>query len=615
MTFKQVISLRNIMIILCILMLAGLARKGLLIGDKIRDVNEADRLYAAGDLIAAEDLYRRAAENPAIRYHEEEISSRLQELDPITAIRNGLATLSLTVSDQLIAGNFAGFMESYASLVNLKAKYMVTGGPYEAYYRQLSAETGISGQITAGFKQFRLQFGAGLETGKTAAAGENGDDSYKWNLLQIPADYYGGEDAKADGLAKQFAAYDKARLRAFAGAGSFGPMLDSALSMQQAYSDHSYTAPWLQEQAEASAQLMLEKDLEGEQAAAFAGHAAAYRTYASKAGFSTSEVLKLIDSRTTQLVKSAGRLVRSGDYAAAIQLYRDLSALTDTAEQVKAAQLAWNLAEPVRLLPGGEQEGMYTHVAAAAGLNGLQMAVAGVDSAGKLYYAELNPDGVVSTRSGEVVLELGPLEELAFDRELSDASGLPVVVAESGGEEGRTSFAGYTVSGTGIFPLLSFSGDSYEFASDDHSIRVLNAELGDGSSGRTAIYRESAGVYQFSEVLQETPVVPVISAGELEQHPFETVSFSGEIYYDNAGRAVAGSGGRYVLLQGDFEYTVGQALITGQFRTGYEIADTDLGSQLMPVFVVQSIESLNVQLPDDGLSGEESMDTGSDIPN
>ncbi|WP_187355152.1 hypothetical protein ['Paenibacillus yunnanensis' Narsing Rao et al. 2020] len=600
---------------MCILMLLLLGRKGLRIGDKIGDVKEADRLYAAGDLIAAEELYRRAAENPAIRYHEEEISSRLQELDPITAIRSGLAALSLSVSEQLRTGDFAGFMESYASLVNLKGKYMVSGGPYEAYYRQLSAETDISGQITAGFKQFRQQFLAELAAGKAGAPEESSDDSYKWNLLQIPADYYGGADAKAELLAEQFASYDQSRLKALAAAGSFGPMLDRAWSMQQAYSDHSYKAPWLQEQADASAGLMLNKDLEGDLTAAFAAHAAAYRQYAATAGLEKSDVLSLIDSSIAKLVKNAGRLVRSGEYAAGIRLYSDLATLTDTGEQIKAAQVAWNLAEPVRLLPGGDQAGMYSHVTSAAELNGLQVAAAGTDSSGKLYYAGMSRDGTVSTMSGDIVLELDPLEQLAFERELSEASGLPVIMAESGGTEGRTAYNAYTVSQTGITPLLSFSGDSYEFDPVDRSIRVFNADLGDGSSGQTAIYRESAGVYQFSEVLQETPVIPVISAEELEQHPFETVSFSGDIYYDNAGRAVAGSAGRYVLLQGDFEYSVGQALITGQFQTGYEMADTELGSQFMPVFVVESIESLSVQLPDEGLSGEDGVDTAPEVLN
>lgn len=72
MTFKQLITLRNFMIILCICMLVLLGQKVFLIADKIQITKEADRLYAAGDLINAEDQYRQAAANYSIDYHKKE---------------------------------------------------------------------------------------------------------------------------------------------------------------------------------------------------------------------------------------------------------------------------------------------------------------------------------------------------------------------------------------------------------------------------------------------------------------------------------------------------------------------------------------------------------------
>lgn len=132
MTIIRAITLRNIMIILCILMLLPLGQKALGIKNKLQDVQEAGELYAAGELIAAENKYRLAAANHSILYKEKEISAKLTELAPITSIRTSLSRLSLTLADQLTVKDFAGMMESYASLLSLKSKYMTPGDPMKS---------------------------------------------------------------------------------------------------------------------------------------------------------------------------------------------------------------------------------------------------------------------------------------------------------------------------------------------------------------------------------------------------------------------------------------------------------------------------------------------------
>ncbi|MFD1909609.1 hypothetical protein ACFSQ7_45095 [Paenibacillus rhizoplanae] len=64
------------------MMLLPLGQKALGIKNKLQDVQEAGKLYAAGELIAAENRYRQAAANHAISYKEEEINARLAELAP-----------------------------------------------------------------------------------------------------------------------------------------------------------------------------------------------------------------------------------------------------------------------------------------------------------------------------------------------------------------------------------------------------------------------------------------------------------------------------------------------------------------------------------------------------
>ncbi|MFC6653226.1 hypothetical protein [Paenibacillus rhizoplanae] len=600
MTIIRAVTLRNIMIILCILMLLPLGQKALGIKNKLQDVQEAGKLYAAGELIAAENRYRQAAANHAISYKEEEINARLAELAPITSIRSSLSRLSLTLEDQLTVKDFAGMMESYASLLSLKSKYMTPGGPYEAYYRRLSADSGLSDKMTAGFRQFKGEYLAGLAAGSSKSAdsgtGSDSTDSLKWSLLQIPADYYGGTAAKDKLLAASFKAHDTARLKALAAAGSFGPMLESALSMEEAYKNHSYTAPWLSKQVKESASLILNKDLDGSNITAFAGHAVAYRSYAASAGITSSKVLKLIDNSIARLLREGTRHVRGGQYADAIRLYAELAPVQDTSKETAAATLAWNTAEPVRLLPGGEVQGSYSLTASVTDKHGAKVAVAGIDAGGKLVYAEMSGDGTVSTRTGEVIQGSGMLSTLSFDEPLSAYSEAPVVVANGGEADGRSIFTGYTIRPEGISLLFSFTGSSYELMAEDGSIRVMNTDLANGVEGRIAIFRQVNGAYEFSELYQEFTYTP-IDATQLELFPYEKVTLSCDISIDAAGRAVARSNGRYLLLQGEINQITGLATVNGQFENGYGTVETELGEESVPVFVADSMGSLSLTPP------------------
>ena len=581
------------MIILCMLMFILLGEKVLLIADKINAVQEGDRLYASGDLISAEIQYRQAAGNSSIIYKDDEIAERLDQLSPITVIRKGLHTLLQSADTQSATNDFAGFMKSYESLLSLKATYMKPEGPYETYYRQLSDASGISDKFTSYFKQFKEQFLT--ELAQSQSGDGSSDDSFKWKLLQIPDVYYGSAASKEEQLISKFKSHDTARLKALAGAGNFTSMLDNSLSLINAYNNYNYKAPWVLEQTESSAKIILNKDLDGDNVSAYAGHAVAYRKFAESADFASSKVLSLINNRTTSLLNKAERLTRKGQYEEAIQLYGELTPLQDNAAKIAAAKLAWNIAEPVRLLPGGEVQGQYEHVISVKERYGTKVIVAGTDSSGVLHYALMNKDERVVSLIGDILPAFGSLRSLTFNEPLSVSSGGPVVLAQSELEGGRSTFTAYELMPEGISLLFSFTGDSYELQSDE-SIVVTNVDLGDGVNGQKALYRKADGVYQFIEIVQE---YPIIAASELESHPFEKVSIHCEIVVDMYGNSLAYSDGRYILLQGEWSSITGNALVSGQYQNGYEFINSEFGEQHVPVFVVDSVGSLS--FPPSGL--------------
>lgn len=479
-------------------------------------------------------------------------------------------------------------MKSYEALLSLKATYMKPGSLYEAYYRQLSAASGISDQFTSYFRQFKEQFLT--ELAESQSGNSSDEESFKWNLLQIPDAYYGGTTSKDDLLASKFKSHDTAKLKALAGAGNFTGLLESTLSMMSAYSHHNYEAPWVLEQANSSGRIIINKDLESDNITAFAGHAVAYRNFAESAGIQSSKVLTLIDTSKTRLLKNAKRMIGKGQYAEAIQLYGELAPLEDTSSSIAAARLAWNIAEPVRLLPGGEEQDKYENIISMKGRYGTKVLVAGTDSNGVLYYAAMNNDDSVVTLTGSSLPRFESLHALTFNEQLATSSGVPVVLAESEVEGGRKLFTAYEMKSDGISQLFSIAGDSYELESDE-SIIVSNADLGDGVDGQTALYRKVEDTYQFAEIVQE---YAVISASELELHPFEKVSFHCEIVVDYFGNTLAYSDGVYILLQGEIGSITGNVLVSGQYQNGYELALTDLGEQFVPVFVVESVDSMSL---------------------
>ncbi len=70
-------------------------------------------------------------------------------------------------------------------------------------------------------------FEAQLQDGKQESGG---DESFKANLLAIPASLFGGADEKAKQLTACFDSYDEAKLARLAGQGEFQLMLDEVLA-------------------------------------------------------------------------------------------------------------------------------------------------------------------------------------------------------------------------------------------------------------------------------------------------------------------------------------------------------------------------------------------------
>lgn len=210
MTFKKWLTLHHLLILLCLLMIPLLIYKGLGISQKLHSIKNAEVLYEEKNLIDAETLYQKALNNKTIRYKEELIASRLDELAPITAIKQSLSSIASQASEADRKNNFERLMSAYADLQQVRSSYMTPEGPYSEYYRQLSEQYSISQNFTDYFKKFRTAL---LEQPKqNLADGNYENESFKWKLLRIPAHFFGTEQEWLDELNAAFKQYDEAKL-------------------------------------------------------------------------------------------------------------------------------------------------------------------------------------------------------------------------------------------------------------------------------------------------------------------------------------------------------------------------------------------------------------------
>ncbi|HEY4390507.1 MAG TPA: hypothetical protein VGN02_04090, partial [Paenibacillus sp.] len=155
MTLKKWLTLHHLLIFLCIMTIPLLVYKGIGISQKLNAVQTAERLFHEKLFVEAVDWYQKAQSNRTIRYKEELISSRLEELAPITAMKRDLENIADQASRANREQDFDLLMDAYAKLQQVRSQYLAPEEPYSDYYRQMSSNFSISQNFTSYFKNFR----------------------------------------------------------------------------------------------------------------------------------------------------------------------------------------------------------------------------------------------------------------------------------------------------------------------------------------------------------------------------------------------------------------------------------------------------------------------------
>ncbi|MNW35141.1 hypothetical protein D3C74_121310 [compost metagenome] len=587
MTFKKWITLHHLLIFLCILTIPLLVHKGLGISQKLAAIQTAERLFQDKLLIEAEDWYQKARSNRTILYKEELISSRLEELAPITAMKRDLEDISSQASSANRENDFELLMSAYAKLQQVRSSYITPEGPYSNYYRQLSQNYSITQSFTSYFKNFRTLF---LEQLDHNLSTENYDDeSFKWKLLRTPAHLFGTEQEWLDELNTAFQKYDETKLTSMVAKGYIEPMLNNASSMLTEYKTNNLEAPWINAKVDDLIETLLKSDWDNDNYTAFALHSRQFTAFASSV-HPDSKVLSYAKGKIDELMRNAKRNVVRGNYQEAIDLYTALGQYQDTKAEIKATELAWTFAEPVRLLPSPTDGGSYAHVVGGRDKFGSKVYVAATDQNNGLFWGRMNEEESVQILSNHDLTPQQQIRSIAIDPNLSTPSN-PVIVIEAESEERNARYTVFEVRENSITLLYSMEADGLT-VQPDGTLLVVNP-VGEGE-GQTAIFVRSGDNYQFAGIKQD---IVDISADSVSQHPDTLVRFTCTVISIGSGQALALGNNSLLLLKGDFSLPAGTAniTVTGRFK---QYAEQYLDEQSIGLIKQLLLEQTGGQISD-----------------
>lgn len=617
MTFLRALNPRNLLMILCIIVLVLIGVKGFNISRKISAYNQAEQLYAAEKLVEAEDMYQQAFHNHWIHYHEDIISARLQELAPITAMKQQLAEVQTEAAIAVSRFDFDGFMDAYTRLQSIRNTYVGNNNAFEAYYRELSAKYEVSTGIVSGFEQFRQHYDEVMAS--NLEQDDYSDESFKGNLLRIPDLYYGGSDKKAALLREKFQTYDERKLSRLGAAGQFSNLLAEASNTIAMYKQLDMEAPWVGNAVESIVKTVLEKDAEQHQVQVYITHAKDYIQFAQQAELDT-RLSAVIDKQINAWMREAAALSADGQYEQAIQLYTVLGGYQDTSAEIEAVNIAWMGAEPLRLLQKANANAVFSHVIGGTDRYGAKVYAAATDENNRVYFATWNGgEESVNLISDDLIAQGATINSMAISEVLS-TSKRPVLVIESSSEMRLAQFTVVQVKDNSFNTQLQVDADQLEVVEQGKLI-VHNPNIA-GAEGGTATYRLLLGEYRLFKVekapndnevlppgdgsdtdidsdhgsVNEGPSDPASGAGftditveELPQHRNERVRFTSAVVEGGGGVIYGIMGDSYVMLNGNVTADSSTVTVIGTYSS---TTDVQMGHHTVsiPVFDIDTIE-------------------------
>lgn len=423
--------------------------------------SQAAAHQAAGELLAAEDDYRKALAASSFDYRRNEISRALETLLPVTEVLRLVATLQEEIRSAAAAGDADQLGAADSAYVRAKQAALAGDEAAKQRFIQAAQEADMEGSLERGFAAIRQaaekQLAAGPVKGAKAAERADGDpagDAAR-SLILIPPSYFGGEAAKRQKVNGLLQSYDIARLDVLAQTTPYADVWRLGEALRLRYEGWGWEAAWVVPKLEKLALGSL-GIVEKEDLAKFLAAAKLVQTYTAWAG-PGSKIAASIETSFAAQLKKAEALATAGKYDQAVALYQTLAAYRDTSNEMEAAQTRSLAADPARLLAKAGADGKLALVAGFKTAAGEAAAAAWSAERGQLTAALLTASGVVQ-RADSAKLALTP-KAIKADRAYGGGEREALVV-EAPGKQRKTRYIVFEWTDARLLPVLDVEADS-----------------------------------------------------------------------------------------------------------------------------------------------------------
>lgn len=587
--YKKANISRNFFLLVFIVCLIAVSGKMVLAHEKVATYKEAMRLFEAGELVAAEKKFRAAKLNVVIIDHNNDINRKLSILSPI---REAMEDLDENAADFYKKNDLDNLVAMYELWQESSAKWMSGTAVQKGMYEEMLALTRLDKDMESYFSNMKETEFSSLQNG--SIEGDDEEDSVFTRLNKVPAEYYGGDDAKTKEIHEAFHTYYSDRIKSLIAADARVADIVSEGNRQFGMlSQFSMDDIWLKEVLDSHLLKVLTAAIQEKEYGNFAEQANTIKKLNLK--MNEAKVLTYIEKTKTDLLNNTKNLTAGNQYAEAIAIYEALKPLENTDDLVKNANLAWDHFEPIRVLKRLYADKEFTHFVNAKNKWGADTVVAAVSKDGRIYFGKLKGEEPMAVTEGSMT-GAPVISKLEFQSNLGSAN-QPVIYIDAKSSARKHRYLAFEVRSEAIGKILDVEADN--FTIEAKGTLLLDNPVGQGE-GKLAYYEaDPSGEYRFSKIKVD---YVEIQAKDITKYFGKKVRFTvynttktgdgaliklSETYNSTTGRYEYG----YLLLKGQLATaSLSGSKVIGVFNSNQLITNEYGEAVEVPVFQIEKME-------------------------
>jgi hypothetical protein len=542
----------------CMLSLSGGAYKVYQSWNQIRHYSSAHELEQAGKLIEAEEQYRLAADYRTLSYKTQETDESLHNLKPVSEIKAIIEELDKRVRSSDENRNVQELTKAYQEYESKKSGYGKPGDEFSAkIFADASGYFEIEEHLTEAFSDHKKRLLKNLQSKVDKKT--KGEEQDIADLLTIVAVYEQHAPEKSGEVLELVKKSDQLYMDALIKDKGFDDVLKETVPLLVRYQTYGADPAWLITKIDEYAGSRLKKAADEGKAEEFAAMAASFAANKDFAR-SGSPVNGIIQQGVSAISARAAQLAASGSYQESIGLYKKLSAYADMSAAVKEIEIRWLENDPGQLLGKAASGKTFTSIIGGRATAGGKAAAAGLTDGRKLGLASLSDNGGTSYEEGSLDANV-KIRSLKFAPNLS-VQGEAVVLLDAESAAGKAHrYMAFEATGSGLRKILDVDADSYTV--EQPGTLLVNNITGEGA-GQQSFFDFKGGKYAFTRV---KPDYIEIALSELPNYRNVKVRLTCTILASDGKTAVVSFNNEYLLLQGDFSFKTGTAVVTGKWSS------------------------------------------------